>query len=192
MHSGTWNGIFAICLVVGALVAWLGFVTVRTNEWEATTSVIPVFAVTGLLTVAACLLYFVVEFFFWARPELFGTASPGPSATSAAPTAVQDTVKAGDTTPLFLDLGGFRGNHIVARGYPVSLAIDCRKPPADPTGSSVAAGGDLQYNQKTGHYDYEWKTDPAWRGSCRALVFKFGQDVQGLAGGTFTMDVGFK
>ena len=80
-------------------------------------------------------------------------------------------VKAGSAIPVKFSLGGEKGLNIFAAGYPQSVQIDCDtgavlgipEPTANPGGSS------LTYSN-SGQYNYVWKTEKAWAGTCRQLT----------------------
>jgi predicted extracellular nuclease len=83
-----------------------------------------------------------------------------------------NSAKAGSAIPIKFSLGRNKGLNIFATGYPQSVQIACDtgallgspEPTANPGGSSLSYGGD--------QYNYVWKTDKAWAGSCRQLVIK--------------------
>jgi WD40 repeat protein len=72
-------------------------------------------------------------------------------------------------------LGGNQGLGIFFTGYPASAMIPCST--SDQSGvveETVNAGGSsLTYNATTGQYSYVWKTEKAWKGTCRMLAVKF-------------------
>lgn len=83
-----------------------------------------------------------------------------------------NTVNAGRAIPVKFSLSGNKGLNIFASGYPASGVIACNS--SDPTaevsetvtagGSSLTFGGD--------QYNYVWKTEGSWAGTCRQLVVK--------------------
>jgi hypothetical protein len=83
-----------------------------------------------------------------------------------------NTVQAGSAVPLKFSLGGDRSLAIFESGYPRSGAISCSTAaPQDDIEETVTAGGSsLSYGG--GQYNYVWKTDKAWKGTCRALELK--------------------
>jgi hypothetical protein len=83
-----------------------------------------------------------------------------------------NTVQAGSAVPLKFSLGGDHGLAIFETGYPRSGAISCSTAaPQDDIEETVTAGGSsLSYGG--GQYNYVWKTDKAWKGTCRALELK--------------------
>ena len=80
-------------------------------------------------------------------------------------------VKAGQQVKVSFDLGGREGPDIFAAGSPSSAPIDCV------TGASLGGGnavdGDLKIKHKRDRYDWQWQTDRAWKGTCRALTMDF-------------------
>jgi predicted extracellular nuclease len=83
-----------------------------------------------------------------------------------------NVAKAGSSIPVKFSLGGNKGLDIFAAGYPLSMKIDCN------TGASLGdvketvnpGGSGLHYG--SGQYNYVWKTEKAWAGTCRQLVVK--------------------
>ncbi len=91
----------------------------------------------------------------------------------ARPTLNQ--MKAGAAVPVKFSLGGDQGLSIFAAGYPKSQVIACGAT-ADVDGieQTVNAGGSsMTYDPSTDTYDYVWKTDKTWAGTCRQLVLAF-------------------
>ena len=80
------------------------------------------------------------------------------------------------TLPLEMD-------RISARGFPASSPIPCdMSEPGTVIEETVSAGGNsLSYNATADQYSYIWKTDRAWKGTCRMLIVKFNDDSQCLA-----------
>lgn len=87
---------------------------------------------------------------------------------------------AGSAVPVKFSLAGNQGLSIFAAGYPKSTKISCTTlAPLDNVLSTVTAGGSsLSYDPLADQYNYVWKTDKAWAGTCRQLVVE-------LADGTF-------
>jgi hypothetical protein len=98
-----------------------------------------------------------------------------------------NTVKAGRGVPIVFSLGGDRGLSIFAPGYPVSQPIDCGALSGTPdqVESTVATPGGLTYDPATEEYTYVWRTDKAWRGTCREFAIQFAPAVLGGARVTF-------
>ncbi len=90
---------------------------------------------------------------------------------------------AGSSIPVRFSLGGYQGLSIFAPGYPASGPIQCdASEPAAAIEETVMAGGSsLSYNASTDQYIYVWKTNKAWKGTCRMLVVGFNDDSQYLA-----------
>lgn len=90
---------------------------------------------------------------------------------------------AGSSISVKFSLSGNQGLAIFAAGYPASSPILCDT--TDPSAvieETVNAGGStLSYNATTDQYSYVWRTDKAWKGTCRMLVIKFNDDSQHLA-----------
>ena len=82
---------------------------------------------------------------------------------------------AGSAIPVKFSLGGNQGLAIFAAGYPASSPIPCdESEPGTVIEETVTAGSSsLSYNATTGQYNYVWKTDRPWRGTCRMLVVRF-------------------
>jgi hypothetical protein len=85
-------------------------------------------------------------------------------------------MKAGGAVPVKFSLNGDQGLDIFALGYPKSTAITCNDVNASEIGDNetVTAGqSGLFYNSTLDQYEYIWKTDKSWTGTCRQLVMKF-------------------
>jgi HYR domain/FG-GAP-like repeat/FG-GAP repeat len=90
-----------------------------------------------------------------------------------APTV--NSVNAGSAIPVKFSLSGNKGLNIFAAGYPQSQQIACSSgAPVDTIEETVTAGASsLSYDATTGQYKYVWKTDKAWKGTCRKLIVQF-------------------
>lgn len=89
-----------------------------------------------------------------------------------APTV--NTVNAGQAIPVKFSLSGNKGLNIFAAGFPGSQPMTCGGGTTDDIEETVTAGGSsLSYDAGTDRYNYVWKTDKAWKGTCRKLVLKF-------------------
>jgi len=90
---------------------------------------------------------------------------------------------AGSAIPVKFSLGGDQGLAIFAAGYPASSPITCDA--SDPSATieeTVNAGGSsLSYDANNDQYTYIWKTNKAWRGTCRMLVVGLNDRSQHLA-----------
>jgi hypothetical protein len=76
------------------------------------------------------------------------------------------TPQAGLTVPVKFSLGGDYGLDVMADGYPMSKVCGT----ADSTAVSTVAAEAFSYAD--GQYSYAWKTDKAWKGTCRELIVK--------------------
>ena len=85
-----------------------------------------------------------------------------------------NVVTAGSAIPLKFSLGGYQGLNIFAAGYPASSQIPCEAGlPGDEIEETVNPGGSsLSYDATTDRYTYVWRTNRAWRGTCRILVVR--------------------
>lgn len=82
---------------------------------------------------------------------------------------------AGSSIPLKFSLSGNQGMGIFATGYPASGQIACdASEPGSTVEETVTAGrSTLSYNAETDQYNYVWKTNREWKGTCRMLVVRF-------------------
>ena len=80
----------------------------------------------------------------------------------------------GGSIPVKFSLGGNKGLDIFAVGYPKSMQVACETGEGGSTiEETVSAGGStLTYDAALDQYRYVWKTERAWRGSCRLFVLK--------------------
>lgn len=85
---------------------------------------------------------------------------------------VVNVVQAGRAIPVKFSLSGFKGLGIFAAGSPSSGPIACNSsdPASDLTETVTAGGSSLTYDAATDIYNYVWKTDSSWAGTCRQLV----------------------
>jgi hypothetical protein len=87
-----------------------------------------------------------------------------------------NTVKAGSSIPVKFSLSGFKGMNIFAlNGVPVSAPssakINCDTGSADALEEVGTAGSSgLNYDSTIDQYNYLWKSDKAWGGTCRLLT----------------------
>ncbi len=83
-------------------------------------------------------------------------------------------VKAGSAVPVKFSLNGDKGLAIFANGYPLSKQIACdtsaEHDEIEQTATPGASG--LAYFPDTLQYQYVWKTNKAWSGTCRLLLVK--------------------
>ncbi|HLG17492.1 MAG TPA: PxKF domain-containing protein [Blastocatellia bacterium] len=87
---------------------------------------------------------------------------------------VLNVVNAGRAIPVKFSLSGNKGLDIFAAGFPASGVIlcDASAPPVDVTETVTAGGSSLNYDAASDQYNYVWKTDSSWAGTCRKLVVK--------------------
>lgn len=76
------------------------------------------------------------------------------------------TVRAGDSVPAKFSLTGDRGLTVVSGVS--SSPVDCAS--GAPAGAAATANGALSYAAKPDRYTFQWATDKAWAGTCRALA----------------------
>ncbi|SBT42957.1 M36 family metallopeptidase [Micromonospora narathiwatensis] len=91
-----------------------------------------------------------------------------------------NTVIAGDAAPMKFKLAANRGLDILASNSPYSRLVDCDtlktvnpSGPVTPRPTPVAAsnpGNSKLSVNANGQYNYVWKTDPSWVGTCREFV----------------------
>lgn len=109
---------------------------------------------------------------FWAQPPSW------PTLGFFSPVANPPTLnlqKAGSSVPIRFSLGEFRGYDVFASGYPKSEAIDCSTTPTtNGTDAAVQSGKRfLSYNITTNRYEFNWRTEKSWKGTCRQFVIRF-------------------
>lgn len=80
--------------------------------------------------------------------------------------------RAGNVADLHFRLGGDRGLDVLAAGSPASRQIDCdTKAPLGPLEATVTPGWtSFSYTPHLDRYTYPWKTQKAWRGTCREVI----------------------
>ena len=89
---------------------------------------------------------------------------------------VLNSVKAGSALPVKFSLNGDQGLDIFAPGYPQSGRISCdaSDPVTDLEETVTAGSSSLSYKREYGGaYHYVWKTEKAWKGTCRQLIRAF-------------------
>lgn len=79
----------------------------------------------------------------------------------------------GSSIPVRFSLGGYQGLEVFLAGYPRSYQVSCDAT-ASMLGESIETvnpgSSQLSYDPTTDQYNYVWKTERAWRGTCRRLV----------------------
>jgi hypothetical protein len=84
-------------------------------------------------------------------------------------------VKAGQAVPIKFSLGGDRGLRIL-KPLPSSRSIGCTSEPPSARLALPAGNSGLQYDAASDTYTWVWKTDAAWKGSCRMLTVALDDD----------------
>lgn len=81
---------------------------------------------------------------------------------------------AGSAIPVKFSLSGDQGLGIFAKGFPASgvIACDSSEPPTEIQQIVNADNTNLSYDAKSDQYQYVWKTESSWAGTCRQLVIK--------------------
>jgi Tol biopolymer transport system component len=79
-------------------------------------------------------------------------------------------VKAGQTVPVKFSLGGDLGLAILADGSPSTIPATCSTfAPQTGPGEPLAAPASLSYDPRADQYQFQFRTERAWRGTCRIL-----------------------
>ena len=88
--------------------------------------------------------------------------------------STMNVVRAGSAIPVKFSLSGDQGLAIFESGYPKSTRINCDTgADMDAIEQTVTAGSSsLSYDGSIDQYNYVWKTDKAWAGTCRQLEVK--------------------
>ena len=83
-----------------------------------------------------------------------------------------NAVNGGRAIPVKFSLSGNKGLNIFAVGSPASGVIPCdaSAPVVDLTETVTAGGSSLSYSAGGEQYNYVWKTESSWAGTCRQLV----------------------
>jgi uncharacterized repeat protein (TIGR01451 family) len=87
---------------------------------------------------------------------------------------VLNVVNAGKGVPVKFSLSGDKGLSIFAAGSPYSMTINCdgSLPQSDIEETVNAGSSSLSYSSTLDQYNYVWKTENSWAGTCRQLVVK--------------------
>ena len=85
-----------------------------------------------------------------------------------------NVAKAGAAIPVRFSLNGNQGLGIFAAGSPGSKQTACSSStPLSDVEETVAAGSSsLSYDAGSDQYNYVWKTDGAWAGTCRQFILQ--------------------
>ena len=81
----------------------------------------------------------------------------------------RNRVKAGRAVTLKFSIGGYHGRDIIQAGSPTSREVACDRVPSERTleGTRATSKNGLYYNRRTGRYEYVWRADPRWGGTCQ-------------------------
>jgi uncharacterized repeat protein (TIGR01451 family) len=84
---------------------------------------------------------------------------------------IVNEMKGGAAAPVKFSLGGNQGLNILAAGSPNSVQINCSTgdPIADVEETETAGESSLSYDAGSDRYKYVWKTEKAWKNTCRQL-----------------------
>ena len=87
---------------------------------------------------------------------------------------ILNVVNAGQAVPVKFSLSGNKGLNIFAAGYPISsqIACDANEPGSNIEETVTAGGSSLSYDAAADRYTYVWKTNTAWKGTCRILALR--------------------
>ncbi|HEX8889942.1 MAG TPA: HYR domain-containing protein [Pyrinomonadaceae bacterium] len=98
-------------------------------------------------------------------------------------TPTLNVVNAGRAIPVKFSLSGNKGLGIFSANSPQSGVITCdaSAPAIDLTDTVTAGGSSLSYDATSDQYDYVWKTDSSWAGTCRQLVVTLNDGTQHVA-----------
>ena len=87
-----------------------------------------------------------------------------------APLAKPKDQKAGSTIPVKFRLDTDFGLGILPAGYPQSRPVSCST--GAPLGPATPTSSDTGLTFQIDHYEYAWKTNTTWSGTCRELIVK--------------------
>jgi hypothetical protein len=88
---------------------------------------------------------------------------------------VVNTVKAGQTVPIKFSLNGNHGLDVLQGGAASSVLISCSAGAIlDPVETTVLYPGAsvFSYDATSDQYQFNWKTEKGWAGSCRRLLVR--------------------
>jgi hypothetical protein len=78
--------------------------------------------------------------------------------------------RAGSNIPIKFSLGAYYGMDILQAGYPQSVQVDCTS--YQPIGTPEPTYSDAGLTWALDKYQYDWKTNRQWNGTCRQLIVK--------------------
>ena len=86
---------------------------------------------------------------------------------------VLNQVNAGRSVPVKFSLAGNQGLNILAANSPYSQQVTCgTSNVSDIQETGTAGSSSLGYDASTDRYNYVWKTESSWAGTCRVLTVK--------------------
>jgi microsomal dipeptidase-like Zn-dependent dipeptidase len=88
---------------------------------------------------------------------------------------IVNALRAGQAVPVKFNLGGNHGLDVLLGGTASSVPIACSATDVvDPVEVTVSltGGSQLTYDPVSDQYQFNWKTDKAWAGSCRRLLVR--------------------
>lgn len=96
---------------------------------------------------------------------------------------IVNRANSGKAIPVKFGLGGDKGLQVLASGSPTSQKITCdTAAPLDAIEETVTPGSSaLSYDAASRTYTYVWKTDKAWKGTCRQLTVTLSDGTNHLA-----------
>jgi hypothetical protein len=85
-----------------------------------------------------------------------------------------NAVRAGQTVPVKFSLGGDFGVDVLLGGTAISVSVGCTTGDVDPIEVPVTNPGASQftYDPVSDQYQFNWKTERAWAGTCRRLLVR--------------------
>jgi hypothetical protein len=81
--------------------------------------------------------------------------------------------------PIRFGIGGNFGLGIFAAVYPKSQQVNCTT--GAPLGPATPTASDTGLTFSNGQYQYDWKTDKAWKGTSRMLIIKLNDNTSQTA-----------
>lgn len=86
-----------------------------------------------------------------------------------------NVVRAGRAVPVKFSLDGDRGLDIFLDGSPSTTVVDCGDLAAGEVVETTLTAGQssLTYDASSDTYEYVWKTERSWEGTCRRLTLRF-------------------
>jgi hypothetical protein len=93
---------------------------------------------------------------------------------------VLNQANAGRTIPVKFSLSGNKGLNIFAAGSPFSRQVPCSSETVnDLAAVEMTGNSSLSYSPDT--YQFNWKTESSWAGTCRELVVKLNDGSEHVA-----------